>query len=368
MKRRETAANKAKQLLSQASRGLGTPDPVDDVGEFIDETMSFPLEDLSGESERLFEPQFSETTPSNLSFLASGGDGRLSGPDRIETAAGALSSVVGRRFGSEALRWLEGRTEPMRDSGHVRTTTWGASLGGSYDRNGVTESSAYYEWGPMLMDALPAPLYRMAGIAAETVPGLRPVLTAVRCGRRSGSQQLSFAIERALGLNDLRPLMERLGLGHRHASLMSATAFVLGARFTFPPDTMMLTLRPTRVGVEMRIDVDLDALPDPPAQLMALMRMQMQERPASAQGLDRWLMALTPDGYPGPGSVSVLSVWVRPDLPARLALYLRPVSLDKRAQRNGSVRKSQPESSPSAPNGRPPLSEPDVAAAWAPRY
>jgi len=108
---------------------------------------------------------------------------------------------------------------------------------------------------------------------------------------------------------------------------MSACAFILGARFTLPPDTAMITLRPARAGVEMRLDVDLDALPDPPAQLMALMRLQMTERPRGLQALDRWLMALTPDGYPGPGTVSVLSVWVRPDLPARLALYLRPAAL-----------------------------------------
>ena len=46
----------------------------------------------------------------------------------------------------------------------------------------------------------------------------------------------------------------------------------------------------------------------------------VEPRLRSVQGMDRWLMALTPDGYPGPGTVSVLSVWVRPDLPARVAL------------------------------------------------
>jgi len=128
-------------------------------------------------------------------------------------------------------------------------------------------------------------------------------------------------------LGNLQPLMEAIGLTHRHASLMSALAFVLGARFTLPANTAMLTLRPTRAGAELRLDVDLDSLPDPPSQLMALMRLQMTERPKSIQGLDRWLLALTPDGLPGPGTVSVLSAWVRPDLPARLALYLRPAAL-----------------------------------------
>ena len=59
----------------------------------------------------------------------------------------------------------------------------------------------------------------------------------------------------------------------------------------------------------------------------------MTERPRSLQALDRWMIALTPDGYPGPGNVSVLSVWVRPDLPARVALYLSPAALHDRAPR-----------------------------------
>ena len=185
----------------------------------------------------------------------------------------------------------------------------------------------HYEWGPLLMDSLPAPLYRMARVALEMVPGLRPALSSIRCGRASGSQQITFEIERPLPLASLQPLMERLGLATQHASLMSSVAFILGARFTLPPDTAMLTLRPVRQGVELRLDVNLDALPDPPAQLMALTRLQMTERPRSLQALDRWMIALTPDGYPGPGNVSVLSVWVRPDLPARVALYLNPAAL-----------------------------------------
>jgi hypothetical protein len=110
---------------------------------------------------------------------------------------------------------------------------------------------------------------------------------------------------------------------------MSATAFVLGARFTLPPDTATVTLRPTRSGMEMRLDVNLDALPDPPSQFMSLLRLQMAERPTSLRALDRWVTAMTPDGYDGPGSVSVLSVRVRQDMPARVALYLRPAALDR---------------------------------------
>jgi hypothetical protein len=53
----------------------------------------------------------------------------------------------------------------------------------------------------------------------------------------------------------------------------------------------------------------------------------MTERPRSVQGLDRWLSAFTPEGVPHAGDVTVLSVWVRPSVAARMALFLRPAAL-----------------------------------------
>jgi hypothetical protein len=310
---------------------LGSANPLEDVGDVLDQSLAFPLGERYHAGDPL-APSFSETTPENLSFTI-GADGRHVTPsDRIESSTQAMYKIVGNRFGPQALRWLDDKVDGMKSGGYQRGASYGAQFGSSFDRNGVTESFVQYEWGPMLMDSLPAPLFRIARVALETLPGLRPSLSTVRCGRSSGSQQVTFEIERAMPLANLQPLMERLGLGKRHGGLMSAVAFILGARFTLPPDTAALTLRPARAGVELRLDVNLDALPDPPAQLMALMRLQMTERPKSIQGLDRWLMALTPDGYPGPGTVSVLSVWVRPDLPARVALYLRPAAFGNSVQ------------------------------------
>jgi hypothetical protein len=341
-------ASMAKELLYRAAQRLGTANPLEDVSDVLDESLAFPLGEPAG-GPRALEPSFSETAPENLSFLVTRGGLGTTPSDRIESATHALYQVAGHRFGPEALRWLDSRLETVKSHGHQRSASWGASFSSGFDRNGVTEAAVHYELGPMLMDALPAPLFRMARAALESLPGLRPAVSSVRCGRASGSQQISFSVDRALPLADLKPLMDRLGIGARHASLMSACAFVLGARFTLPPDTAMITLRPTRAGVEMRLDVDLDALPDPPAQLMALMRLQMTERPRGLQALDRWLMALTPDGYPGPGTVSVLSVWVRPDLPARLALYLRPAALAANpAAPPAAARPAKPAAGPAA--------------------
>jgi hypothetical protein len=335
----ETVASRAKSLLERSSRRLGVSSPLADVGGYIDESLGYPFGERSAFGEPL-SPNFGETTPETLSFVVDGAGPRTTPSDRVETATRTIAQVVGKNFGRDAARWLDGRVEATKGSGYGRSASYGASFGGTFDRNGVSETFVQYEWGPMLMDSLPAPLYRLARVAIESLPGLRPSLTTVRCGRASGSQQITFDMERAVPLSGLAPMMEKLGLGNRHAGLMSALGFILGARFTLPPETTMLTLRPTRSGIEMRLDVNLDALPDPPAQLMALMRLQMAERPKSAQSLDRWLMALTPDGYPGPGTVSVLSVWVRPDLPARLALYLRPATLDP--QLDSAARKTAP--------------------------
>jgi hypothetical protein len=166
---------------------------------------------------------------------------------------------------------------------------------------------------------------------------LRPAFSSIRCGRSSGSQQITFEIDGVLPLANLQPLMESLGLGHQHAGLMSAVAFLLGARFTLPPGTSTLTLRPVRNGVELRLDVDLDAIPDPPPQLLSLLRLQLAERPRSLNGLETWLTALTPDGLQGPGSFTVLSVRVTPEMAARVSLHLRPGAFEPAVAGNGNA-------------------------------
>jgi hypothetical protein len=333
---RNNVASVAKTLLSNAAARLGVSNPLDDVSDIIDSSLAFPL---GAQRADPLSPQFTETTPDHLAFVMTADAPGISPADRVESVTYAMSGLVGRSFGPEASRWLDGKLEPLRNHGYARRSGFGARFGSSFDRNGVTECQAQYEWGPQLMDTLMAPLYRLVRSAVDNLDGLRPVMSTIRCGRTSGSQQVSFELDRPLPLSSLLPLMEQLGLGHRHGGLMSAVAFVLGARFTLPAETALLTLRPLRTGVELRLDINLDALPDPPAQLMALMRLQMTERPKSSQGLDRWLLALTPDGYPGPGTASVLSVWVRPDLPARLALFLRPALFDDAVVAERSPRK-----------------------------
>jgi hypothetical protein len=213
------------------------------------------------------------------------------------------------------------------------------------------------EWGPQLMDSLPAPLHRVTQIVLQTVPGLRPAFSTVRTTRHGGSQQVTFAVPRALPLDRLRPLLQRLGLGHQHAGLVSAVALLLGARYTLPPDAGMITVRIGRAGAELRLDVNLDAIPDPPPEIARLLQLQMAERPRSLRAFRRWVAALTPTGFDGPGRLSVLSVIVSPHVPARLALHLSPAVVEQPRRRRVS---ELPDDSWTAPRDDVP------ASAWLP--
>lgn len=328
---RQPAALQAKTLLSRAANYLQTSSPASDsdLSRIMDSSMYLPLGDPAYAGHRLVEPNYTENSADSLSFVMDAAEPGSNPQDRIKSTTDAMSRVINNHFGGQALDWFRGRSEAVETPN--RAATWGASFGTSLDRKGMTEASAMYEWGPELMDSLSAPLFNATKLTMQLLKGIRPSFSSIRCGRYNGTQQVTLAVESALPLAALQPLMESLGLGHQHGSLMSACALILGARFTLPPNTATITLRPLRNGIEFRVDVLLDALPDTPSQILSLLKLQISERPRSLRGLERWLSAFTPEGYPGPGHFSVLSVWVRPDTPARIALYLRPATLEGEA-------------------------------------
>jgi hypothetical protein len=324
-----TAPGLAKQFLRGAAYRLGASNPIElpPVSSALEESLPLPVGDPAYRREPPLKSHFTEERAGHLDFVIAPLGPRASARDRTDAATRTMEEIVGGHFGHDALRWLSGRVEPLTGSGS-RSVRWGANVGTSFDRNGIRESIVTYEWGPDLMDAFPDTLYRLARVAMDSLPGLRPAYSSIRCGRTSGSQQVIFAVDAPLALSGLRPLMDALGLGQKHAGLMSAVAFVLGARFTLPPNSCSITLRPTRSGVEMRLDVNLESIPDLPPTLMSLLRLQMSERPQSLRAMDSWLVAMTPEGYERPGTLSILSVCVRPDMQARIALHLRPALLE----------------------------------------
>lgn len=322
------ASEGARTLLHGAALRLRTADPVHELGDVLDDSLSRPPGDEAYRGTHTLEPHFSENAAGNLAFDLLPGGPWGNPRDRLATATGTVRRLTAGSFGRQALRWLDGRLDVAADLGGP-AASWGASLGSAFGRDGVLESAVHLEWGPQVLESLPAPLHRVVQLALAALPGLRPAFTSVRTTRYGGSQQVTFEAPQAFPLERLRPLMERLGLGHQHAGLTSAVALLLGARYTLPPNAGMITLRVGRAGIELRLDVDLDAIPDPPPEITRLLRLQMSERPRSLRAFRRWVAALTPEGYEGPGRLSILSVAVRPDLPARLALHLRPAVIEQ---------------------------------------
>ena len=133
-----------------------------------------------------------------------------------------------------------------------------------------------------------------------------------------------------LAVSALGPLMNRLGIGHQLPSLMRVVGVALGGRFELPGGGVLLGLRETSEGVELKLEILLSAVPDLPARFLDLLRLGLAERPRQLAALDRWLSAFGVDDANQPGHFSVLSVRVSPRSPARISLYVRPIEFEMR--------------------------------------
>jgi hypothetical protein len=182
----------------------------------------------------------------------------------------------------------------------------------------------YYELRPGELDGLPPNLQHAARVAMACLPGLVPIFTSIACGRRRGAQRLYFFHRGDLRLLDLEPLLNRLGIGNRLPSLLAAAGVVLGGRFVLPEGSVILGLRDTHRGIELKLDVLVNGVPDPPQEMYGLMKLALAERPHVQRLLDQWAQAMTPDDEEGPGRISVVSFRVQPELGARCSLYIRP--------------------------------------------
>jgi hypothetical protein len=202
---------------------------------------------------------------------------------------------------------------------------FGAWFGGGFDESGLQEVKVYYELGSDQLDVLPPNLQHASRIAMACLPGLEPIFTSIACGRGQGAQRVYFYHRGDLRLLDLEPLMNRLGVGRQLASLLTAVGLILGGRFTLPEGSVVLALRDTSKGIEMKLEILLPGIPDPPREMHGLIQMHLGQRPDSQRALKNWMQAMTPDDYNTCGNISVVSVKVNPVMAARLSLYFQPV-------------------------------------------
>ncbi len=324
------AADIAKRKLTLAARRLGTKNPVELIGGMLDRSFQLPIGDPRYGSNMLtpghlpLEHSFSEVASNALRLDMEPLGPSASPHGRAMEAGREMRRIVGDNFGRPALDWFDERSEKWRGSSIHGGAKFGAWFGLSVDPWGVQEAKVYYELRPGDLDGLPSNLRLAARTAVELLPGLVPIFTSIACGRQRGGQRLYFFHRGDLRLLDLDPLLNRLGIGHQLPSLLAAAGVILGGRFVLPEGSVILGLRDTHKGIELKLDVLIAGVPDPPAQMYDLIQMVLAERPHTMAELNRWTQAMTPDDERGPGNISVVSFRVLPQTPARCSIYLRP--------------------------------------------
>lgn len=325
-----------KRRIREAAHTLGAADPVPYVGPLLDRTF-YRAEGDQGYADNTltpgtvaFEPSFSEREPDALRFTIEPlGPGELPAARRDE-ATREMRRLVERYFGRGALHWFDGQSEAWRGLYAPPDLHYGAWFGSAYDGDGLEASKVYYEIGGNDLAAVALHLRHLAAAAQQAAPNLVPLFTTLTCRRDRGAQRLTFLHRGPLRVADLRPLLDRLGMGHQLPSLMQVVGVALGGRFELPEQSVLIGLSGTARAPEFKLEVLLGMIPDLPPEFLRLLALSLAERPHELTSLRRWVSAFTPDQFGRPGEFSVLSVSVRRDLPARVSLYLRPIEFDLR--------------------------------------
>ncbi len=328
------AADIAKRRLGVAARRLGTQNPVESIGGLIDRSFDLPVGDPRyGDNALLpgflpLEHSFSELAADALRLDMEPLGPGASPMSRQQEASREMRRLVQAYYGRPALSWFDERSEPWRGSRLHGGARFGAWFGAAFDTDGLQEGKVYYELSPGQLDDLPFNLQHAARVAMSCLPALVPIFTSITCGRVQGSQRVYFYHKGDLRLLDLEPLMNRLGVGHQLPSLLTAVGLILGGRFTLPEGSVVLALRDTTRGIEMKLEILLPAVPDPPREMHGLIQLHLSQRPQSQRALQQWIRAMVPDEYSTVGDMTVVSVRITPHTGARLTLYFRPVGYD----------------------------------------
>jgi hypothetical protein len=322
--------------LRSASQSLGTRDPLPYVGGLIYRTFYGSDDDVAYARNALtpgavpYEPSFSETEPDLLRFTIEPLGPSAPPVARRDEATREMRRLISPLFGRDALRWFDSRSEEWRGFGGLSWMNYGAWFGSAFDEDGLYAAKIYYELLPTQIDALSPGLARLTRQVMAEMPSLMPIFTSIGCKRDSGSQRVTFLHRGPLAVTALGPLMNRLGIGHQLPSLMRIVGVALGGRFELPPGGVLVGVRETPEGAELKLEVLLAAIPDLPARFLDLLKLGLAERPRQLAALSRWLEAFGMEQADEQGHFSVLSIRVTPSSQARISLYVRPIEFEMR--------------------------------------
>lgn len=333
---KQPMATHVKRSLATAARALGTRDPLPYLDSLIDRTFRLPDDDVSYARNALtpgavpYEPSFSETEPDILRFTIEPLGPGAPPMARRDEATREMRRLVQPVFGRDALRWFDSRSEEWRGFGGLSWMNYGAWFGSAFDEDGLYAAKIYYELLPSQIEALSPGLAMLTRQVMTEMPSLMPIFTSIGCKRESGSQRVTFLHRGKLQVSALGPMMNRLGIGHQLPSLMRIVGVALGGRFELPDGGVLVGVRETPDGAELKLEILLAAIPDLPARFLDLLKLGLAERPRQLAALSRWLEAFGMEEAREQGHFSVLSIRVNPSSPARISLYVRPIEFEMR--------------------------------------
>lgn len=330
----EPMFNRVKSRLGTAAHRLRTADPNRYVGHMLEDSFRDPFGDPAYGNNPV-EPgaaplrsQFVARQPRSLSFELEPLGTRASGSDRRDFTTRAMRKLVNENFGNEALRWYDGASEGFRSQCRSHSLNYGAIFGSSFDAGGMQSATVSYESGDAAIGQVNPHLARLIGNAMAALPGMRPVFTTLVAGRDHGAQWMTFLLTNNLRLSELEPMMQELDLGGRLAPIMQVVGVALGGRFDLPGGSTLVSFGRSPQGVELELQVMLDAIGDVPPNFLQLLTMNLRERPSELSALERFLEAFTPEDQVWPGRFSILGIRIAPSGPAKISLSLRPVEFE----------------------------------------
>ena len=327
-------SNVVRGRMRQAAHALGTVDPGAYMGRAFDEAFDLPEGDMRYGDNTLtpgaapLEPSFSESEPYGLRFAMEPlGPHGTPGMKRQETGR-LIRGLVGPMFGRDALHWFDRMSEDHRGAVGGAGLKFGAWLGAGFDRDGLYNTKAYYELRDTQLDELPQPLRDHVAKARSAFPRMRPLFQTISVRQNSGRMRISFRVDGPLRVDELRPMLEILGLGARMAQVTRLFGLALGGAFDAPDGSVLIGLSDLGGTPEVKIELLLAAIPDIPDSFVELLRLGLSERPRHLKALDQWMGAFTPEGADLPGDFSVMSIKLTQTTPAQVSLYLRPMGFE----------------------------------------
>jgi len=318
--------------LSGVAARLCVADPAPVLGLLLDRTFGRPRGDRDCAANTLalgaapLELSFSEREPTALRLDLEPFEPGLSPAERRAETVEVTAATLRSSFGAEAAE-LFGKASAPWLAPAARAERFGAFYGAAFDADGPAEATLYLElprddgWmppgaGPGLLDTVCAHL-----------PAAAPLMHAISCNRAGLAELTSFAYLDELRLLDLAPLFGALGLAHRAPALLDAALALTGGLFALPAGTVVLGLRRTAAGIELKLELLLACLP---VDAWGAVERLLAARPALTAAFRRWRMAMGEGGKDGcarPGVVNVVSARTGPEGGVELNVYVRPASL-----------------------------------------